>query len=157
MISAFHDAFPGASDEQHNTTFNTCIAKALRVGVWGSDYHLFALSLLLDRSIFQYNTFYDQMRNRGDLCLKNITDVHEFAQKLKDFHFKIRGQLLYCSSVHRALLASGTISSLNNPPLAVFNINNTHWVCMLPLSPSVCNNIPIPLTRILAKFSQYTR
>ena len=140
MISAFHDAFPGASDEQHNTTFNTCIAKALRVGVWGSDYHLLALSLLLDRPIFQYNTFYDQMRNCGDLCLKNVTDVHEFAQKFRDFHFEIRGQLLYCSSVHRALLASGTISPLPNSPLAVFNINNTHWVCMLPLSPSVLIN-----------------
>lgn len=36
-------------------------------------------------------------------------------------------------------------------PLAVFNINNTHWVCMLPLSPSVCAHMPIPLTRILAE------
>ena len=109
MISAFHDAFPGASDQQHNTTFNTCLAKALRIGAWGSDYHLFALSLLLNRPIFHYNTFYDPMRNHGDLCLRNVTDVHEFAQKFKDYHVETRGQLLYCSSVHRAL---GTINTL---------------------------------------------
>ena len=70
MISAFHDAFPGASDEQHNSIFNTCLAKALRVGAWGSDSHLFALCLLLNRPIFHYNTFYDQMGNHGDLCLR---------------------------------------------------------------------------------------
>ena len=67
MISAFHDAFPGTSNEQHNSTFNTCLAKALKVGARGSDYHLFALSLLLNRPIFQYNTFYDPRRNHGTM------------------------------------------------------------------------------------------
>ena len=47
MISAFHYTFPG--DKQHNATFNTYLSKALQYGVWGSDYHLFALSLLLNR------------------------------------------------------------------------------------------------------------
>ena len=150
MISAFQDAFPSGSNEQHSATFNTCLAKALKVGAWGTDRHLFALSLLLDRPIFQYNTFYDPMRSGGDLCLKNVTDVHEFAQKFKDFDVEVRGQLLYCSSVHRALLASGTVNSLPNAPLAVFNVNNVHWVCMLPLSPSVYAHMPIPLTRIWA-------
>ena len=82
-ISAFHDAFPGAPDEQHNAAFNTCLSKDLQIGVWGSDYHLFALSLLLNRPIFQYNTFYDPMRNHGDLRLGNVTDVHEFAQRFR--------------------------------------------------------------------------
>ncbi len=92
---------------------------------------------MLDRPIFQYNTFYNQMRNHGDLCLKNVTDIHEFAQKFRDFHFEVRGQILYCSGVHRALLASGTINTLPNTPLARFSVNNTHWVCILPLSPPV--------------------
>ena len=87
------------------------------------------------------------MRNHGNLYLKDITNVHDLAQKFRDFHFEIRGQILHCSSVHRA---SGTISALPNAPLAVFNVNNTHWVCMLPLSPSVRAHMPIPLTRILA-------
>ena len=90
------------------------------------------------------------MRNQGDLCLRDITDIHEFAQEFKEFHFEIRGQILYCSSIHSALLSSGTIDALPNPPLAVFNVNNTHWVCMLPLSPSVHAHMPILLTKILA-------
>ena len=94
MISAFQDVFPSGSDEQHSAIFNTCLAKALKIGAWSTDYHLFALSLLLDRPIFQYNTFYDPMRSHGNLCLKNVINVHEFAQKFRDFDIGIRGQLL---------------------------------------------------------------
>ena len=43
-------------------------------------------SLLLDRPIFQYNTFYDQMRNQGDLCLKDVTDMHKNS---KNFILKL--------------------------------------------------------------------
>ena len=150
MISSFRDAYPSSSDEQHNAIFNTCLAKALRVGAWGSDFHLFALSLLLNRPIFQFITFYDRVRNHADLCLSNVTDVHEFAQKFRDYDLQVRGHILYCSSVHRTLLASGSINTLPNAPLAIFNVHNFHWVCMMPLSPSVCAHMPIPLTRILA-------
>ena len=45
-----------------------------------------------------------------ELCLRHVTDVHEFAQKFRDYDVEVRGQILYCSSVHRALLASGTIT-----------------------------------------------
>ena len=82
-----------------------------------------------------------------------MTDVHEFAQNFSDYDVQVRGHILYSSSVHRALLASGTINTLPNAPLALFNVQNSHWVCMLPLSPSVSTHIPIPLTRILAKCS----
>ena len=137
MIRAFHDAFPGASDEQHNSIFNTCLAKALRMHGAQTTTSLHSVCYSIDPC-----TFYDPMRNHGDLCLRNVTDVHEFVQMIIMLKLGVK----FCTArVHRALLASGIM------PNAVFNVRNTYWVCMLPLSPSVSVHMPIPLTRIMAE------
>lgn len=69
MMGAFEQAFPMCSQEQHQEKFNSAIHKAVEVPKWGIDPHLFALSLLLDRPILQYNTD----RNHG---LPHTLTVH---------------------------------------------------------------------------------
>ena len=49
MIRALQDAFPLQSREENVCKSNTLIVEALKIGSWGSDFHLFPLSLLLDR------------------------------------------------------------------------------------------------------------
>ena len=48
--------------EDHVRNANTLIVHALRIGTWGSDFHLFPLSLLLDRPIFMYVFFLALMK-----------------------------------------------------------------------------------------------
>lgn len=52
IMSAFRDAFPLATEHVLNVKYTTAIRKAVGIHCWGTDYHLFALSLLLDRPIF---------------------------------------------------------------------------------------------------------
>lgn len=75
IISAFHDAFPNASNAHHISIYNESITQALTIGVWGTDDHLFALSLLLNRPILQFNTFYNTLDGQTTLTLRNVTDV----------------------------------------------------------------------------------
>ena len=55
MLSAFACAYPSSSFEDHKLKFETALFKAVRVSDWGTDYHIFALSMLLNRPIFQYS------------------------------------------------------------------------------------------------------
>lgn len=43
MMNALPDAFPQKSCDQHSRKCNTLIASALRIGSWGSDFHLFTV------------------------------------------------------------------------------------------------------------------
>ena len=58
MANSLRDAFPLLSHAQCVQKCNTLLLQALRVGTWGCDQHLFLLSLLLNRPIFIFNTFY---------------------------------------------------------------------------------------------------
>ena len=51
IIDALQDAFPLQPCEAHVLKCNTLIVEAISSGTWGSDYHMFALSLLLDQPI----------------------------------------------------------------------------------------------------------
>ena len=51
LISSLQHAFPLDTLDNHARKANTLIIHALHIGTWGSDFHLFPLSLLLDRPI----------------------------------------------------------------------------------------------------------
>ena len=150
MMSAFADAFPSNRQASHELMYDRALAEALQVGVWGTDSQLFPLSLLLNRPIFQYNTFYvvSDMSGVITLNLSDARDITDFARFLA-FDPGTRCHILYCSNVHRALLASGDINTLPYMPLCLFNVANQHWVAMMLQSPTAAEHLPIPLTRIL--------
>ena len=64
LIQAQQYAFPSLPQEEHVCKANTLIIHALQIGCWGSDFHLFPLSLLLDRPIFTYVYFYTTNEDR---------------------------------------------------------------------------------------------
>ena len=47
LIQSLQHAFPLDSLDSHVRKANTLIVRALHIGIWGSDFHLFPLSLLL--------------------------------------------------------------------------------------------------------------
>ena len=55
--TAFADAFPSNTQASHEQMCDRALLEALQVGAWGTDYQLFPSSLLMNRPIFQYNTF----------------------------------------------------------------------------------------------------
>ena len=57
MISALADVFP-SNHKAHEQMYERALYEALHIGVRGTDYQLFPFTLLMDRPIFQYNTFY---------------------------------------------------------------------------------------------------
>ena len=150
MISAFADAFPSNSQASHEQMYHRALLEALQVGVWGTDSQLFPLSLLMNRPIFHYNTFFVLSDISGimTLSLSDARDVTDLAQRFLDFDPSTRCHVLYCSNVHRALLASGDISTLPYMPLCLFNVANQHWVAMLLQSHTATQHLPIPLTRV---------
>ena len=121
MIRALQDAFPLQSHGENVRKSNTLIVEALKIGSWGSDFHLLPLSLLLDRPIFTYCSFYtvdeDGVRI---LNLADCSDVHVFAQRFLAFAPGTRIQLQWCSSVHKAMLMSGDVTTLPHLPIALF-------------------------------------
>ena len=82
------------------------------------------------------------------LTLADCTNVHVFAQRFLTFAPGTRRQLQWCSSVNRALLMSGDVTTLPYFPLALF-FAHSHWTAMVPLSPSVLQHLPIPFGRVL--------
>lgn len=143
MINAFHDAYPLCTEQDLQLKFNTAIYEAVNVHKWGTDHHLFALSLLLDRPIFQYST--DPNHH-----IPATNTVEQLAQRFLSSELGTRTHLIYCTSVHRALLSNGDVSNLPLLPISLFNCHNLHWVAMLPRTQSAMQYIPIPKTRILA-------
>ena len=111
---------------------------------------MFALSLLLNRPIFQYNTFYSQHpgSTERELLLPDIRDVQHLADRFRAREQGTTTRVLYCSNTVAVTLAAGGISQLPHPPLAVSYLDNYHWVAMVPLTPSVMAHVPIPTTRI---------
>ncbi len=143
MLSAFHDAFPSRTNQANLDTFTTTLKEAVQTNKWGTDYHLFALSLLLDRPIFHYNTLYDH-------SVPDASTVEEFAQCFHAHGPGTARHCIYCTSLHKVLLSSGGVSNLPLPPIAVFNKQDVHWVAMLPITQSAMNHIPVPFQRLLA-------
>ena len=86
MILSLQYAFPSDPLENHVRKANTLIVYALHAGSWGSDFHLFPLSLLLDRPILTYVYFYTTNEDCVRiLMLADIDNVHVFAQTFLAF------------------------------------------------------------------------
>ena len=149
MINALHDAFPLQTHDENERKCNTLLVSALTIGDWGSDFHLFLLSLLLDRPIFLYFTFYENDNGMRSLTLADCSDVTEFAQRFLARDVGTTRHVQNATSVNRALLASGDVTTLPHLPLAIF-LGHNHFTALLFVSSSVVQHIPIPFTRVLA-------
>ena len=112
-IQSLQYAFPSRPSVDNVRNANTLIVHALRIGSWGSDFHLFPLSLLLNRPIFMY-VFFSSTDEDGvrTMMLADIDNVSAFAQKFLAFARGTRQHLQWCSSVHRAMLISGDVTIL---------------------------------------------
>ena len=149
LIQALQHAFPTDPYGNQVRKANTLIVDALRIGCWGGDFHLFPLSLLLDRPIFTYVYFYTTSEDRvKTLMLADIDNVHVFAQKFLAFASGTRQHLQWCSSAHRALLMSGDVTLLPHLPLTLF-FAHSHFTALVPLSSSVLQHLPIPFGKVL--------
>ena len=112
MTSAFTDAFRSNTEASHKQMYHRTLVEALQVGMWGTDSQLFPLSLLMNRPIFRYNTFFVVSDTSGmTISVSNARDVADLARRFLAFDPDTRGHILYCSNFHRALLASGGINA----------------------------------------------
>ena len=115
MMSAFADAFASNRQASLELMYDRALAEALQVGVWGTDSQFFPLSLLMNRPIFQYNTFYvvSDMSGVITLNLSDARDITDLAQRFLAFDPGTRCHILYCSNIHRALLAHDQVTLIH--------------------------------------------
>lgn len=115
---------------------------------WGTDHQILSLSYLLNRPVFQFNTFFSVMDGRRSSVLEHVHTTNDLVECFRNHEFGTRTHILYCVSSIAYLLTLGGISDLEHPPLTICNINNRHWVAMLLKSPSVLAHVPVPTTRL---------
>ena len=139
---AYRDTYRSLTETQIqgrlNQLFNSAITTAVNYN-WGTDFHIFALCLLFDRPVFQYNTDLNH-------TLPLTDSAEQLSQRFLSFEEGTRTHLVYCTSVHRVVLRTGVISNLQFPPLALLHQDNVHWVAMLPESEQALLIMPIPRT-----------
>ena len=148
------DAYPLQSSEQHDRTYREAIRVAVTPNAgWGTDLHLFAVCLLLQRPIFQYNTFYTTIPDSTleVETLGNTRDVHHLAERFLNREDGMRTHLLYCNNVDAVHLSASDLTQLTHTPLALCHIGKYHWVAMLPISQSALAHLPIPTTRLFSQ------
>ena len=75
----------------------------------------------MNRPVFHYNTFFvvSEMSGIMILSVSNARVIADLARWFLAFDPDTRCHILYCSNVHRALLASGDINALPYMPLCV--------------------------------------
>ena len=112
-------------NHQHIQMFTNTVHKAIHLGVWGTDLHLFPLSLLLNRPIFTYTTFYRIVDSVRILELSDTLDTHHLAQRFSSRDQGTTGHFVFCSDVLRVTLFSGSIASLPFPPLSMSQSQQT--------------------------------
>ena len=97
------------------------ITTFLRNGAWGTDDHLFVMSLVLDRPIFLFNTFYftNSDTNEVTLSLSGATDIRSLIQHFCFLDVGIRTHTLYCSDTQADLIQERDLMSLPNFPLSM--------------------------------------
>ena len=134
-----------------NDMYSRDLFIAVRSGEWGTDDHLFVMSLLLNRPVFLFNTFYftDSDTSEVTLSLSDATDISSLIQHFSFHAVGTKTHTLYCSDAQADLLQGSDLMSLPNSPLCLCHIGNYHWVGMLVQDASVSPLIPIPYTRVL--------
>ena len=136
---------------QANDMYSRDLHIAVTNGAWGTDDHLFVMSLVLNRPIFLFNTFYftDSDTNQVTLSLSDVSDISSLIHHFNVHDLGTRTHVLYCSNAQADLLQGSDLTSLPNFPLCLYHIGNYHWVGMLLQDASVSSLIPIPYTRVL--------
>ena len=142
LLNALHGNYSTSSARNRLGLFNSTLREAVTISAWGTDYHLFVLSLLLNRPIIFYQA------SQPHPNLPNTLTVEQFAQRFLSHVSGTRQHCIACTNVHLALLSGGDISILPLLPLFIFHRHN-HWVAMLPHSQSVMQHVPIPQHRTL--------
>ena len=96
IISAFADAFPTHTQSHHVQMYEAALLEAVQAYVWGTDYQLFPFSLLMNRPIFHYNTFFTVSDLPGimTLTLSDARDVADLAHRFLAFHPSTRCHVL---------------------------------------------------------------
>ena len=141
----------GWGSSRANDMYSRDLYIAVTNGEWGTDDHLFVMSLALNRPIFLFNTFYftDSDTNQVTLSLSDVIDISSLIQHFSFHDVGTRTHVLYCSNAQADLLQGSDLMSLPNFPLCLCHISNYHWVGMLLQDASVSSLIPIPYTRVL--------
>ena len=126
------------------------LTEAVTLHAWGTDHHMFALSLLFGRPIFMFNTFYETPSGstNSQLQLANTRDVRHLAERFRAREPPTRLHVLNCSNSMQVTLLTSGLDRLPYSPLCICHTGNSHWVAMLPLSQSVLSHIPIPTARL---------
>ena len=142
VLSAIQDVYPTHSAANVRSVHTECIKEALDVRKWGTDYHLFALCHLFNRSIIHYNT----MPNNARTFL-GVSTAQQMADCFLSNEVDTQEQCISCTNVHEALLSNGDISQLPHPPVAIINNASYHWVALLPVTQSAMQHIDIEFLR----------
>ena len=150
---AFVDSYQNSSSQGIDRMYNSSLREAVTMHAWASDHHLFALSVLFDRPIFVYNTFYFNLPNSTveSLQLDDTRDSQHLAERFLAREDGTRNHTLCCKNTHAVALSTGDIRQLPHSPLTLCHVGNVHWVAMLPHSPASLLQIPIPTSRLLCE------
>ena len=151
IIEALNDSYRQERSRPNILRMYTqALREAVTLGAWGSDHHLFALSLVLGRPIFMFHSFYETPSGSShrQLQLANTRDVHHLSERFSAREPPTRVHVLTCSNSIAATLLGFGMDHLPYPPLSICHVGNSHWVAMLPLSQSVLSHVPIPTTRL---------
>ena len=152
FLTAIEDAYSTYSPSNVLGIHIESIKEALNVRQWGTDYHLFALSHLLNRPIINYIS-----QPSFTHTFLGVSTVEQFADCFLSNEFDTQHHCIWCTNAHEALLSDinqhetllSDINQLPHLPISVFNMNNYHWIAMLPWSQSSMQHIPIPRSRLL--------
>ena len=99
-----------------NDMYSRDLHISLRNGAWGTDDHLFVMSLVLNRPIFLFNTFYftDSDTNEVTLSLSGSTDISSLIQHFTFHDVGTRTHTLYCSDAQADLLQGSNLRSYSD-------------------------------------------
>ena len=89
MVQAFTNAYPNQDPIQH---YANALNQAISVTSWGTDHQILALSFLLNRPIFQFNTFYSDTDGHRSPLLQGIFTVNDMFER---FTYCIAPHLLH--------------------------------------------------------------
>ena len=148
MNQAFRSAYPNQDPTHH---YANALNEATGITTWGTDHQIQGLSFLLNRPIFQFNTFFSDTGGHRSPLLKGVYTVNEMFESFRNYDFGTRNHVLYCTSSVEAVLTSEGVSNLEHLPLTICNASSNHRVAMLLKSTSVITYVPIPRTRLFAE------
>lgn len=92
--SAFADAFPSNTLVAHEQMYESALVEALQGGVWGSDYQLFPFGLLMNRPVFQYNTFF--ISGTSGITTLTLSDARDLTDLARFMAYDPSASIILC-------------------------------------------------------------